>query len=461
MRALNVRWCTGAAGVGYVVLAGLENMDFLAAPGRGDPGATAAYYTANPGGLRLAALVGALALVSYAAFAAGLFAALQHRRDPWALLLVTAGVAGPAVAAVSLLARVAAIAAPPADRLVRLHALHLDLRLAGGVLLGLTLIGAGVAAGVRERLLPRWLAACLLATGAWLVPVSAAALLSPGPLLDALAFAGFVADAVCVGVLATWLLLPRAGFAPTLAWLVFFVVSLAAGVSGAALLAFPGSTRTFFSWPLGPPPLAATIGACYVVAAAVYGLALRAGGPARRWAEARGLLGGVGALSVPIFVVTLHHLEAFDFAAWQAWAWVILFGLFPAAAAAAVWAGRRPYRRSSHNAVGWAPLVYGLLLAAAAMVLLAAPSVAAGLPVAAGPFGARVLAGWCALAAFLALRVATRPATETRPAAVALPLFPVAWLLAPLPYVPSGMGTVVWCTACATLLALALLPRPR
>ncbi|MET7398821.1 hypothetical protein ABZS66_35565 [Dactylosporangium sp. NPDC005572] len=428
------RW-VGAAGVGYVVLAGLENLDFLAVPGRGDP-ALPAYYAANPGGLRLSVLAGALALVAYALFAAGLWALLRPRPGAW--LVLAAGIAGPLVAAASL---------PP--RLRADHALHLDLRLAGGVLLGATLLGVAWAPGV----LPRRLTSAAALVGAVLVPAGLLALLAGDPRLDALAFAGFVADAVWIGLAALWLLLPRPATWPqTVAWIVFFVVSVAAGVSGAALLAFPAGTRSFFAWPLGPPPLAATIGGCYLVATLLYGLALRAGGPARRWPEARGLLAGVVALSAPIFVVTLHHLEAFDFRVWQAWAWVVLFAVFPVAALVALrWGRPGPAPAGPFRMYRVAAAAYSALLAAAAGTLLAAPAVAARLPVAAGPFGARVLAGWFVLAAVLAAWVALRPPVETRLAALALPLFALVWLIAPL------RGGAAWSPAWSTLTAALLL----
>jgi hypothetical protein len=48
---------------------------------------------------------------------------------------------------------------------------------------------------------------------------------------------------------------PRTALAPTLCAL----VALAAGIVGALTLAAPESSDRYFSWPLGPPPLASKI----------------------------------------------------------------------------------------------------------------------------------------------------------------------------------------------------------
>jgi hypothetical protein len=292
--------------------------------------------------------------------------------------------------------------------------------------------------------LPRWLGWAGLALGPILIVLCGLSLLLGG---RTVAFAGFVADGAWIGLAGLALLMPAgAGRAAGLAWLVFFTVSVAAGVSGLALLAFPGSTAGYFSWPLAPDP-AATIGACYLVASTVYGLALRRGGPAARWGEARWLLIGVLALSVPIFVATLTHLEVFPFARWQAWAWVLLFGLFPVAALTALWWGRdrgsgEPaafaliqggYRLAGLvRAARWPAVAYAALVLALAAVLLLWPRLARDWPIGGPVFRTMVLGAWFALAGVCAIWTAVRPAVETRVAVLALWLFPVAWLVAPL-----------------------------
>lgn len=52
----------------------------------------------------------------------------------------------------------------------------------------------------------------------------------------------------------------------------------------------------------------------------------------------RGLAAGTLALTIPILVVTFTHLEVFDFARWQAWAWVFLFIASPLS----IWRRRLP-----------------------------------------------------------------------------------------------------------------------
>jgi hypothetical protein len=107
------------------------------------------------------------------------------------------------------------------------------------------------------------------------------------------------------------------------------VVVVAAGVTGAVLLAFPGSTDRYFSWTLRPPPAAALIGGFYVGSAVVFALALT-----MTWAQVRVLLVGALGLAVPTLVLTLVHDEVFDFGRWQAVAWVALFVTAPLAATA-------------------------------------------------------------------------------------------------------------------------------
>ena len=51
------------------------------------------------------------------------------------------------------------------------------------------------------------------------------------------------------------------------------LVALAAGIVGVAMLVAPGSTGRYFSWALGPPPLAALVGAFSVASTLVFGAA--------------------------------------------------------------------------------------------------------------------------------------------------------------------------------------------
>src|SRR5215217_7608347 len=100
----------------------------------------------------------------------------------------------------------------------------------------------------------------------------------------------------------------------TLARTLCALVALAAGIVGVLMLIVPDSTDRYFSWALGPAPLAAVVGACYVASAAVFGgAAIRAG-----WPGLRPLCVAVFGLTVPTLVATVHHRHVFDFSRWQA-----------------------------------------------------------------------------------------------------------------------------------------------
>jgi hypothetical protein len=93
---LGMRRAVGAAAVGYTLLAGLENMDFLDVPGARAAFLTVARYYLD-GGPALLGWLGALALGAYVVFVTGLVALLPaEERTRWpALLTLTAGVGGP------------------------------------------------------------------------------------------------------------------------------------------------------------------------------------------------------------------------------------------------------------------------------------------------------------------------------------------------------------------------------
>jgi hypothetical protein len=68
-----------------------------------------------------------------------------------------------------------------------------------------------------------------------------------------------------------------------------------AGIAGVIMLIAPASTDRYFSWPIGPPAVAATVGAFYVASALVFGTILflqrgrvtGAGDRLRPWASSR------------------------------------------------------------------------------------------------------------------------------------------------------------------------------
>ena len=134
----------------------------------------------------------------------------------------------------------------------------------------------------------------------------------------------FGLDALWIFVVGMWLLLANG-----IAWAVFvrrgafLLLVVAAGLVGLGLLAAPGATEKFFAWGLGPEPLAAFAGGVYVGSAALYAVGL-----SRPWREVRGLVAGAVVLSVSVLIVTLTHLDQFDFDRLQAWAWLVLFAGF-------------------------------------------------------------------------------------------------------------------------------------
>lgn len=146
----------------------------------------------------------------------------------------------------------------------------------------------------------------------------------------------------------------------------FTVVVVAAGASGVALVLFPGSTGSYFSWTLRPPAAAALIGGFYLASAFAFAAGLR-----MPWRQARSLMVAVLGLAVPTLVLTIVHDEVFDFGRWQAMAWAALFVIAPIGASAILLTTPREPAAGSRLA-GWARAVLGLLgvaLAAAAVLI--------------------------------------------------------------------------------------------
>jgi hypothetical protein len=105
----------------------------------------------------------------------------------------------------------------------------------------------------------------------------------------------------------------------------FAIVAVVAGIVGVVMLAAPGSTGDYFSWALGPPPLATLVGGLYVASTVVFGLAI-----GRAWGQVRGLVAGVLGLTLPTLIATLVHSEVFDFGRPVAVIWLLLFVGSPA-----------------------------------------------------------------------------------------------------------------------------------
>jgi hypothetical protein len=101
---------------------------------------------------------------------------------------------------------------------------------------------------------------------------------------------------------------PRRGTVDRVLDVAFAIVAVVAGIVGVVMLVAPGSTDDYFSWELGPPPLASLVGGLYVASTVVFGLAI-----GQAWGAVRGLVAGVLALTLPTLAATLIHSEVFDF----------------------------------------------------------------------------------------------------------------------------------------------------
>jgi hypothetical protein len=184
----------------------------------------------------------------------------------------------------------------------------------------------------------------------------------------------------------------------------FGAVVVAAGISGAALLFFPDSTGSFFSWGLGPPPLAALVGGLYLASSVVFAVAMRLD-----WSGFRSLLAAALGLTAPTLVATLIHLDVFDFGRWQAWAWMALFVAAPPFWGGLLWAGpgsAPPGRRRYGLGRG----LLAVVLLVWATVMWAAPGAASELlPYELAGLGGRFVGAWLVFLGVMAAWSAFRP----------------------------------------------------
>jgi hypothetical protein len=421
---------TGFAALGYAVAVGVENMDLPGAPRVGAPAAEirAALASSTTG---LEVVAGGVALVLFAVFAVGL-----HRRltGGWANAALVGGLAGAGLAAIGvasdalLLARADGL---PDDAVRALFEIHPRLQLVAGPAVGLFLLGTGVAGpGRRSAALPGPLARPARVLGAALLPAPLA-LLAADSVAPAVVTAGFGLFSLWVFLTGLWLVLADARGAVLVQRALFLVLVVAAGLVGLVLLAFPGSTATFFSWGLAPPPLAAFAGGAYLGSAIVYAAALR-----RPHSEASGLVTAAAVLSASVLVVTVLHLGQFDFGRLQTWAWLVLFSLFTALTTGLAVIG--PHRPLVGDALtAWArTLLAGVtaVLAVVAVALWAAPEAVSGVsPFRLPPLGGRFAGCWAALLAVLAGGAAWRgTVAAARWPALALVALPGCALLAAL-----------------------------
>jgi hypothetical protein len=314
----------GAAALGYVIAAGVENMELLRAPG---PGAGAADVRAAYADGALAAVTaaaGVLSLVLYAVFAASLAPGLRRPRAALA-----SGLAGAALALAGIVAAAPLVldggAGMTGEAVVSAAELQRTLRQLAGPCMALFLLCAAAAV---PRPLAR--AAPAIALPLALAPVA-------GHVPAAIAFS---LHALWIWLAALWLLFGGVPMAALVRRSAFLLLVVAAGAVGAALLIVPDATGSFFAWGLRPAPLAAFAGGVYVGSAAVYAAGLRA-----PWGEARALVAAAVVLSVSVLAVTLAHLDVFDLGRLQAWAWLALFAAFAVTTCGLLIAGGRPARR--------------------------------------------------------------------------------------------------------------------
>jgi hypothetical protein len=306
--SVSLRRVCGAAGLGYVIAAGVENMELLGAPLFDAPAAEIRAAYADRALSVVTTTAGVLSLAFYCVFVAGLFSLTRSRAALFGLAAVALGAVGLSFGAV-LVIDVAALS----DATVRsLFELQLFLRLVAGPLMALFLLGMVLSPALPSAL--RW-AARGAAVPLVLGPVAA---VTGADAVVIVAIAGFGLHSLWIWAVSLWLTVGA-----DVRRAAFLMLVLAAGLVGVALLAVPEATGSFFAWELKPAGLAAFAGGVYVGSAAVYGAGLRAS-----WREARALVVGAVVLSVSVFAITLVHAEVFDFGRLQAWAWVVLFAGF-------------------------------------------------------------------------------------------------------------------------------------
>ena len=185
----------------------------------------------------------------------------------------------------------------------------------------------------------------------------------------------------------------------------FAVVALVGLATGAVLLSAPGSTADYFPWPVNPPQTAVFLGAGYLGTGITLLLMLLL---ARSWAEMRLIVPPIVVFALAMIGATLLHADRFLWDRPVTWIWLGLYGVV-VLGCVVVGLIERGQRRARIG-VGLMPgerivlVVIGLLTLGWAAPMYVAPDF--GLLV--WPWGlthltARVVAGWIAVGATLAL----------------------------------------------------------
>ena len=420
-----LRRLTGAAGLGYVVLAGVENMGILGAPlsGAPVPEIRAAYEDGAVQVVTTAA--GALSLLLYAMFAVAM-AARPAIGERWRAVALAAGVGGPLLAAVGVAAHVALIGGASDGATRDLFELEQGARMVAGGLMATFLLALGIGGGLPRALSRLAVAAAVPLT---LGPVAAVADVHALDVAVVIAFGG---HALWIWAASLWL---AVGGHDLVRRAAFLMLVVAAGAVGLALLIVPDATGSFFAWSLKPSPLAAFAGGVYVGSAAVYAAGLRA--------PARSLVVAAAVLSVSVLAITIIHLDVFDLDRLQAWAWLVLFAGFAAATSGLAVTGRGDRGgvagggdgRGGGALAGWARGLFAALAAALGALGLALwidpAAVAAAGPFELPPLGGRFAGSWIVMLAVLAgWAAAAGRREEARLPALALVALPAGALVA-------------------------------
>ncbi|WP_440073232.1 hypothetical protein [Streptosporangium sp. OZ121] len=386
----------------------MENMNVLQAPRLDDPADRVLVAFDDRAVVAVTHLAGALALVAYCVFAVAFLRLCRSREPstrPWTAAGLAGAVGGVLLALVALAATVplaAGYGAGLPDDVVRaLYRAQLSARQLAGAPTGLFLLCASLAAR-GSRVLPAPVAWCGTAIGA-LLTLSPLALLVQETWAWWAVLVVFALHAAWIFVASLWVLLAADGpFSDFVRRAAFFVLVVAAGLVGAALVAVPAAAGDFFSWGLKPVPLAAFAGGAYLASAAVYAAALDR--PAH---QTRALVAGAAVLSVSVLTITLLHIGQFDLGRLQAIAWIFLFALFSVVTVVLAVTDRTggTTREPTGPLVPWVRVLLLLLVAALgalAVALWADPRLlAAAAPFPLPPLGGRFAGSWVALLAVL------------------------------------------------------------
>jgi hypothetical protein len=466
------RLLAGGAGLGYVAGVSVENGEILEAPTLTSSVADIRALYDDQAFTIVTTFAGILALVFYLVFAVAVFGLLRERArrgEAWTVVGLVGGVGGPALAAAGLVA--AAILAVGGaeglsdDRVEDLFDFSLRLRIVSGIFVAMFLLGVGLAA-LRSGALPRWLCwlACAIAVPMAVVPL--AAFIDDESLRIGVGIA-FGCQTLWIFFTSVWLLLADGvGVVTLVRRAAFLTLVIAAGLIGIAMIAVPAATGEFFSWELAPAPLAAFAGGVYVGSAAAYAVAL----PGMR-SQVRGLVMGAVVLSVSVLIVTLTHLDPFDFDRLQAWAWVVLFAVFSLVTTGVLLLeGRDGADEPGPALAPWTRAALALLaglLGALAIALWVDPTGLSGpSPFDLPPLGGRFAGCWVALLAVLAGWAALRNRVEeARLSLVALVTLPAGALagalrtISDLEPAPGYMGGLALLLATGIVLLASLRER--